>query len=58
MATTSHKGGISFGLVYIPTALHAATKFPSICFTANMAAASSKSASVPFAAKKYQTTSW
>lgn len=26
MAATSHKGGISFGLVYIPTALHAATK--------------------------------
>lgn len=26
MVVISHKGGISFGLVYIPTALYAATK--------------------------------
>ena len=32
MATTSHKGGISFGLVYIPTALYAATKDDKISF--------------------------
>ena len=32
MAATSHKGGISFGLVYIPTALYAATKDDKISF--------------------------
>lgn len=32
MVATSHKGGISFGLVYIPTALYAATKDDKISF--------------------------
>ena len=32
MAAASHKGGISFGLVYIPVALYTATKEENISF--------------------------